>query len=117
MRRALLLLALAPLACGGKDTSSPVVELRATGVSPTTIPVASKGTLRFVNKDTADHQITSADCSELATPQLAANAESTVTLGVGPKTCTYSDALNPANTAFQGKVTVLAPGVGPDPGY
>lgn len=109
----LLLLALAPLACGGEDApATALVQLSAAGVSPASITVASSAPLRFVNKDSADHQLASADCSELASPRLPAGGTFTATLGAGPKTCTYKDSLAPAASAFQGTVTVQAPGSG-----
>lgn len=115
MRPALLLLAfaLAPLACGGEETpATPLVQLSSAGVSPSSITVASSAALRFVNKDSADHQLASTDCSELASPKLSAGGSFTATLGAGPKTCTYKDSLAPSASAFQGTVTVQAPGSG-----
>ena len=32
--------------------------------------------------------------------------------GANPKSCTFSDSLNPSNAAFQGSINVLAPGNG-----
>ena len=46
----------------------------------------------------------------------AAGASFTATMGAGPKTCTFSDALMPGKTAFQGTVTVEQSSTG-DAGY
>ena len=118
MRAALALLFLAVASCGS-DSTAPSVQLTAAGASPSTTSVNSAGTLRFVNQDTAAHQLSSSDCAELDSPKLAAGAEFIAQLGAGPKTCAYVDSLNPSATAFHGTVNVLAPnpGGGGGPGY
>jgi len=68
--------------------------------------------LRFVNQDSVNHGITSSDCPELTTPTLTPGTNATQMLGSGPKSCTFSDSLNPSNAAFQGSINVLAPGNG-----
>ena len=118
MRTAILLIAItAFVACGGSGgggtPSGPFdVNLTAAGVSPNSFTALSEASLRFTNHDTVSHQITSSNCGELSTPAIAAGANATAKLGPGPKSCNFSDGLNPAAVAFQGSVTVLAPGNG-----
>ena len=100
------------LACGGSsnNNSGPAqIELKASGASPASVSIASSAQVQFLNHDTVDHQIASSNCSELASPRLTPNASFTATAGVGPKSCTWSDALNPTATAFQGSLSVAAP--------
>jgi hypothetical protein len=118
MRAAILLLA--PLvfaaACGGSGGGTPSgpfeVNLTSAGVSPSTFTALSEASLRFTNHDTTPHQIASSNCGELATAAIAAGADATVKLGPGPKPCDFNDSLHPTAAAFQGHITVLAPGNG-----
>jgi hypothetical protein len=119
MMRGVILVSLpfALIACGGSSGSGtptgPIeVQLLASGASPKSFVALSGGKLHFTNKDTVDHQVASADCPEISSPRLTPNADFTATLGSGPKTCDFDDALNPTNVAFQGTVTVNAPGAG-----
>jgi len=118
MHKPMLLFPLALAACGGSPSSSgpAMVSLRAGGVTPSTISVMAGARLEFTNEDTVNHQVVSNDCSELSSPVLAAGASFTATMGAGPKTCTFSDALMPGKTAFQGTVTVEQSSTG-DAGY
>ena len=108
MRNPILLFPLALTACGGSLSSSgpAMVSLRAAGVNPSTISVMAGAHLEFINEDAVNHQVASNDCSELSSPILAAGASFTATMGAGPKTCAFSDALMPGETTFQGTVTV-----------
>lgn len=108
MHKPMLLFPLALAACGGSPSSSgpAMVSLRAGGVTPSTISVMAGARLEFTNEDTVNHQVVSNDCSELSSPVLAAGASFTATMGAGPKTCAFSDALMPGETTFQGTVTV-----------
>lgn len=99
-------------ACGGTEPNVAAVELRAAGPSPANAQVGSAGSLRFVNKDAAEHQVASTTCPELATARLAPGAEQAVRLGTGPKSCAYDDALAPASATPWGTVEVLSPGSG-----
>jgi hypothetical protein len=110
----LLSVVLALAGCGGSGSSAAgnLFELRASGVSPQSISVSSGGQVRFINHDTADHQIASSACAELSSPRLAPDAGFTATLGTGPKTCGFDDALAPSAVSFQGTVNVAAPGMG-----
>jgi plastocyanin len=112
--RAAILLTLAFVSCGGSGgLSGPVpVQFLAAGVSPANFNANSGGSVQFVNHDTVDHQVASADCAELTSPRMAPNAQFTAAMGTGPKTCNFNDSLNPTNAAFQGTVNVLAPGNG-----
>lgn len=126
MRLACLLVPLALFACGGSDggaNQAPAeIDLTATGATaggnPTVnIDIPSGGQVHFVNKDTKPHQISSAQCPELNTAQLAPSADSgLLTLTGGPKACTFQDSLNPSNSAYSGNITVSAPGT-PGGGY
>src|ERR1700730_3076370 len=108
MRNEIRLFPLSLTACGVPPSSSgpAMVSLRAAGVNPSTISVMAGAQLQFTNEDAVDHQVASNDCSELSSPILAAGASFTATMGAGPKTCAFSDALMPGKTAFQGTVTV-----------
>jgi hypothetical protein len=113
MRAVILLVPLALVACGSSGGQAPAkIQLSSAGASPGVITVPSGGQVDFVNKDTADHQIASTDCSELASPKLTTGQDFLATLTTGPKTCTFKDGLNPSNNTFSGTVTVTAPGMG-----
>jgi len=126
MRFAYLLVPLALVACGGSGGGSnqapAEIDLTATGATaggaPTVnIDIPSGGQLHFFNKDTKPHQMTSPECAEIATPQLAPNQDSPmITVVGGPKACTFKDSLNPSNTAYSGNITVSAAGT-PGGGY
>ena len=118
MRKTILLFPFVLAACGGYSSSSgpATVSLRAMGVNPSTISVMAGAQLQFTNEDTVEHRVASTDCSELNSPALAAGASFTATMGAGPKTCAFSDALLPGDTAFQGTVTVAQSSAG-DAGY
>jgi len=116
VRKTILLFPFVLAACGGYSSSSgpATVSLRAMGVNPSTISVMAGAQLQFTNEDTVEHRVASTDCSELNSP--AAGASFTATMGAGPKTCAFSDALLPGDTAFQGTVTVAQSSAG-DAGY
>ena len=126
MRLAYLLVPLALVACGGSggggNQAPAEIDLTATGATAggnpgVNITIPSGGQVHFVNKDTTPHQITSAECPELNTAQLAPNADSgLLTLTGGPKACTFKDSLNASNSAYSGNITVSAPGT-PGGGY
>ena len=117
MRAAAVLIALLA-ACGGAGGGSGTptgpftVTLTAAGVSPQNFQALSQASLRFTNQDTKNHQITSSNCAEIMTPLLTPGTAATVDLGPGPKVCNFSDSQNPSAAAFQGTVSVLAPGNG-----
>ncbi len=115
MRPGSWLALLVAVGCGGSGGGAPAsadFQITAAGVTPVTVTIASSGHVSFVNKDAAAHQITSS-CGALQSPSLATNATFTSAPIAGPATCTFSDALNPANSAFNGTVNVSAPA----PGY
>ncbi len=115
MRAALLsLVFLASVAaCGGSSSfGGATITLSAAGLSAAAVSVPSAGQIKFVNDDTASHQIASSNCAELASGPLAHGASFIATLGAGPKTCSFNDGLNPSSASFQGSVTVAAPGAG-----
>ena len=108
VRKAFLMIPL--LACGGPAMNSApaVVSLQAQGASPSSISVAGGTELQFRNSDAIAHRIDSSDCPELSSPELAAGASFTATVGAGPKTCRFDDALQPSAASFQGTVDVQA---------
>jgi hypothetical protein len=110
MIRALCAALLACAGCGGTSVNAVQVVLSASGVSPASICVSSAGQVKFSNHDSAEHQIASSSCAELNSPRLLAGGDFTATVGAGPKSCDYSDALDPSNASFQGVVSVGAPG-------
>jgi hypothetical protein len=117
MRAAILLVASLAFAAacggsGGAPTGAFEVNLTPTGVKPNSFAALSQATLHFTNNDTVTHNITSANCGELRTGVMAAGATATVMLGPGPKSCNFSDSLNPTAAAFQGSINVLPPGTG-----
>lgn len=111
MRIGLPLVLLALAACGSPAPSSDQIVLTAAGASPSSLTVANGGQVHFLNKDSADHQIASSNCAELASPRLSSGQDFLATLS-GPKSCSFSDALNPAVTSFQGTITVNGPAGG-----
>jgi len=119
MRTAILFVASLGLlaACGGSGGSGTPsgpfpVTLTATGANPKTFQALSQAQVQFNNSDSAPHQITSSDCTQMSTPSIAAGANAIVTLPAGPMSCTFHDNLNPAAAGFQGSVSILAPGNG-----
>jgi hypothetical protein len=116
VRLAILLVTLALVACGGSNPAPAAIILRAAGADPTSISVMGGAQLQFTNADSTDHRIASSDCPELGSPTLPAGGSFTATMGSGPKTCSFDDALQPSAAAFQGTVTVQSSG-GYDAGY
>lgn len=92
------------------------ITLSATGVDAKDVVVPIGGSVLFVNKDTAAHQIASnphpahSDCSELNGPALAQGQSFVATMRAHPAPCGFHDHFRPADTAFQGFVTVGAQG-------
>jgi hypothetical protein len=104
-------------ACGGSDspTEAPI-RITAAGLSASAITIPSGGRVHFFNADSVNHQIVSQDCPALDTPVLAPGGDSLEPLMTGPLSCTFADALN-SSAAFDGSVTVNAPGAGGGAGY
>jgi len=124
MRLAYLLVPLALVACGGSggggNQAPAEIDLTATGATAggtsVNISMPSGGQVHFVNKDTKPHQISSSNCTELNTAQLAPNVDSGLITVTTQATCTFSDSLNPSNATYNGTITVLPPGT-PGGGY
>ena len=102
---------------GPTGSGAPVtITLSATGVDTKDAVVPVGGAVLFVNKDTAAHQIASnphpahSDCAELNGPTLAQGQSFVATMQAHPAPCGFHDHLSPANTAFQGFVTVATQG-------
>jgi plastocyanin len=106
------------LACGGSSSPQGPVQLQITaaGIAPNAITIPTGAQVRFVNKDTVSHRITSSNCPELSTQALATDETFTSAPLTGPKTCNYNDTVNPG-TSFAGTVTILQPGVDGGSGY
>ena len=117
MRNAILLFPLALMACGGSSSAPAAITLRPAGADPTSISLTGGSQLQFANADSIDHRIASSDCAELSSPDLPAGASFTATMGAGPKTCSFHDALQPSAASFQGTVSVQSSGGGMDAGY
>lgn len=108
-------------ACGGSGSGStpavtPEVDFTATGLSQASVTVISGNQLKFVNKDTAAHQVSSAACPELNSPKLALNDSFSQTVS-GAKACAFSDSLNPTATIYNGTVNIGPAGSDAGPGY
>jgi hypothetical protein len=117
MRPALFLVLLAFTACGGSDTPTEApIRITPSGLSSSAITIPSGGRVHFFNADIVNHQIVSQDCPDLNTPVLAPGADSLQPLMTGPLSCTFADALT-STAAFNGSVTVNAPGAGGGAGY
>ncbi len=92
------------------------ITLSATGIDAKDVVVPIGGSVLFVNKDTAAHQIASnphpvhSDCPELNGPALAQGQSFVATMQAHAAPCGFHDHLRPADTAFQGFVTVGAQG-------
>jgi len=97
---------------GGAFTTQAAIGIVSAGATVYGFQALSQASLRFVNQDSKNHQMTSSNCGEIATPLLTPGTDATVELGAGPKVCNFSDSLNPSAAAFQGTVSVLAPGNG-----
>lgn len=119
MRKCFMMVLFGLAACGGHEsTSAPAtVSLQPAGANPLSISVMGGAQLRFINSDEIDHRVASSDCPELSSPTLAAGASFTATVGSGPKTCSFDDALLPSAAAFHGTVIVQSSTDGSDAGY
>lgn len=107
---------------GGNGTCNPgataAITISHTGISPSAVCVLpSGGSVAFNNTDTTQHDIesSSVDCPELNVGAIAGGTHGTATFSTATqKTCTFHDAVNASNTAFQGTVAVTsAPAQGP----
>jgi len=118
MRLPYLLVPLVLIACGGSgggNRAPAEIDLTATGATAggnpsVNISLPSGGQVHFVNKDTRPHQISSSNCPELNTAQLAPSADSGLITLTTQANCTFTDSLNPSNTSYAGNITVLPPG-------
>ncbi len=119
----LVSVSLSSVACGGSTSTTPTspteapINLTASGLSSAVINLPSGGRVHFFNMDTVNHQIASTSCPDLDTPVLPPGTGSLRPQLTGPLTCSYDDALNASATAFDGSVTVNAPGQGGGAGY
>lgn len=107
-------------AAGCSDSSSAVptsgtVRITASGLSRPSVKVALSGAVHFINEDTAPHQIDSA-CVELDSPVLGTGTDFTAHMAAVEQTCTYQDALNPAETKWHGTVKVVKQSSGGESG-
>jgi hypothetical protein len=108
----LLAAAVGVASCGGTAVSVVEVALTSSGASPADASAVSGGAVHFINRDTVDHQIASTDCPLIASPKLAPGNDFTGQLPGGPRTCAWTDALNPSDAKFKGQITVAAPVAG-----
>jgi plastocyanin len=96
----------------GTGDGGPQFTYQSTGLVPTTLTVAAGADVEFLNSDLAPHQPASdphpahSTCPELNGPVLQSGQSFHATMGAGPKTCGFHDEQDPANTTFQGTVTV-----------
>jgi hypothetical protein len=103
---------------GGGSTCNPgataAFTVSGTGISPTAVCVLPSGTVSFNNTSATARTFASGDCPELNNLAVAASATTPVLFGATQKTCTFHDAANASNAAFQGTVAVTsAPAQGP----
>jgi hypothetical protein len=112
MRTAILFVPFALMACGGSSSAPAAITLRSAGADPASISVMAGAQLQFTNADAVDHQVASTNCPELSSPTLPAGGSFTATMGAGPKTCSFDDALQPSAAPFQGTVMVQSSAVG-----
>jgi plastocyanin len=117
MRMAILLAPLALMACGSSSSAAAAITLRPAGADPTSVTVTGGAQVQFANADSIDHRLASGDCPELTSSTISAGASFTATMGNGPKTCTFDDALQPSAAAFQGTVIVQSSMGANDAGY
>lgn len=103
---------------GGSGSCTPgasaSISITAGGVTPKAVCVLPSGTVTVTNSDAVAHDIESGgSCTELNLGSIAAGAQRTVTLPT-TEVCSFHDAGNPSNAAFQGTVAVTsAPASGP----
>jgi len=102
--------------------------LSSAGVSPKASFVSGNSSVTIVNSDNAPHRLASnpdsqqVDCPELNSPTLPPGDGFTATIASRNATCGFIDSLNPADSNFQGTITVTTndpglPGGGSDGGY
>ncbi len=118
------------LAACGSDTSTPsgtgggtggcsfanAVTIASTGITPKDVCVTTGTVVTFRNTDTVAHSLApdaASGCALLAIGPIAPGASTPVTFSA-PLICNYHDVANASVTAFQGSVSVAAPGT---PGY
>ena len=110
-------------ACGGGGSGmgggatcafAAAIDLTSSGASPQSLCVVVGGSVTFTNKDSVQHDIESGTaCPQLNLGVLAPSQTMTATFP-SATVCPFHDASSPSNTAFQGNVSVAAPG---SPGY
>ena len=121
-------------ACGGYSSSSPsgagpvqtpssiTLVLSTAGVSPKHGSVRAAGSVTIVNQDSVAHQLTSSrsdqqmDCPELNTPILAPGDQFMATAANQNEACGFADNLHPADSNFQGTLSVVSSGTMPTDG-
>jgi len=128
MRRALLLLALGLVSCGGGSSPtgpsnppsggggtepSATITITASGASPTKVTVPSGGRVLYINNDSAAHWMASdphpthEDCPELNTVGVLQPGERRTSGNlVTTRTCGFHDHDNPGTRSLQGTVTI-----------
>ncbi len=100
-------------------SSNLTLTLSSTGVSPRASSVSGNSSISIVNSDSVAHQLASnpdpqqTDCPELNSPMLAPGDQFTATVANRNGTCGFNDSLNPADSNFQGTITVMTAGPSP----
>lgn len=101
-----------PLASPAQASSGLTLMLSSGGVDPRSSSVSGNSAITVVNNDNVPHQLASnpdpqqVDCPELNSPVLMPGDGFTATIAGRNATCGFSDTLNPADSNFQGTITV-----------
>ena len=104
-------------------TTSSTITLSSTGVSPKASSVSGGSSVNILNDDSVPHQLASnpnpqqTDCPELNSPMLAPRDAFMATIANRDGTCGFNDILNPADSNFQGTITVTIPPTTTSRGY
>jgi plastocyanin len=125
VRLALLTAALAPLACGAKNNSTPTsptlspvvttttITITSNGVTPNNIEVALGARILFINNDSRSHNMTSdphpehTDCTALnQIGFLAAGAQRESGNLTTARVCNFHDHDDPDKATLKGRITV-----------
>jgi plastocyanin len=97
---------------GGTGVSAATITITASGVSPSSVTIASGNRVTFVNNDTVVHEMASdphpihTDCPGLNIGQLGPGATRDSANLTTRRTCGFHDHINPDNASLKGSVTV-----------
>jgi plastocyanin len=97
---------------GGTGVSAATITITASGVSPSSVTIASGNRVTFVNNDTVVHEMASdphpihTDCPGLNIGQLGPGQTRDTANLTTRRTCGFHDHINPDTASLKGTITV-----------